>query len=79
MNDEIMFYKATVIDLLDNISGEIETIKKAANVMADSIVREDPVHNNLRFLEIAPTQKKLAQHELCDYSLSHVRLINALS
>lgn len=44
MNDEIMFYKATVIDLLDNISDEIETIKKAAKVMADSIARENPVH-----------------------------------
>lgn len=44
MNDEVIFYKATIIDILDEICDEIDTIKNAARVMAESIAHEDPVH-----------------------------------
>lgn len=44
MKDEVTFYKETIIDIMNKICGEIETIKKAAGVVADSIAREEPVH-----------------------------------
>lgn len=44
MKDEVTFYKETIIDILNRIYGEIETIKKAAKVVADSIAREELVH-----------------------------------
>lgn len=44
MKDEVTFYKETIIDIMNKICGESETIKKAAGVVADSIAREEPVH-----------------------------------
>lgn len=43
-NKELSFYKNTIIEILNKIAGEIETIRSAAGVMAESIAREQPVH-----------------------------------
>lgn len=44
MKNLTTFYKNTLIDILDKISGETEMIQKAAKVVAESIAREEPVH-----------------------------------
>jgi uncharacterized phosphosugar-binding protein len=44
MNAEATFYRNTLVEIMDKILGEIETIQKASRVVAESIVREEPVH-----------------------------------
>lgn len=44
MENLITFYKNTIIDIMNKISGETEMIQKAAKVVAESIAREEPVH-----------------------------------
>ena len=44
MENLTTFYKNTIIDILNKISGETEMIQKAAKVVAESIAREEPVH-----------------------------------
>jgi uncharacterized phosphosugar-binding protein len=44
MNAEAIFYRNTLVEIMDKIVGEIETIQKASRVVAESIAREEPVH-----------------------------------
>jgi uncharacterized phosphosugar-binding protein len=44
MNAEAIFYRNTLAEIMDKILGEIETIRKASHVVAESIAREEPVH-----------------------------------
>jgi len=44
MKNLTIFYKDTIIDILNKISEETEMIQKAAKVVAESIAREEPVH-----------------------------------
>ncbi|MBA7598412.1 hypothetical protein ES703_05428 [subsurface metagenome] len=44
MENLTTFYKNTIINILNKISGETKMIKKAAKVVAKSIAREEPVH-----------------------------------
>lgn len=44
MNAEMIFYRNTLVEIMDKILGEIETIQKASRVVAESIAKEEPVH-----------------------------------
>lgn len=44
MSKEIRQYKDTVINIFNKIEGEIESIQKAAILMADAIQRDDVIH-----------------------------------
>jgi len=44
MNAEATFYRNTLVEIMDKILGEIETIQKASRVVAESIAKEEPVH-----------------------------------
>jgi uncharacterized phosphosugar-binding protein len=43
-NRELAFYRNTIVDIFNKISGEIETIQSAAGKIAEVIAREDTVH-----------------------------------
>ncbi len=44
MNNEAIFYRNTITEIMDKILGEIETIQKASRVVAESVAKEDPIH-----------------------------------
>jgi uncharacterized phosphosugar-binding protein len=44
MNNEAIFYRNTITEIMDKILGEIETIQKASRVVAESIAKEEPIH-----------------------------------
>ena len=44
MNAEAIFYRNALVEIMDKILGEVETIQKASRVVAESIAREEPVH-----------------------------------
>jgi len=44
MNNEAIFYRNTLVEIMDKILGEGETIQKASRVVAESIAKEEPVH-----------------------------------
>jgi uncharacterized phosphosugar-binding protein len=44
MSSEATFYRNTLVEIMDRILGEIEKIKEASRVVAQSMAREDPVH-----------------------------------
>jgi uncharacterized phosphosugar-binding protein len=44
MNNEAVFYRNTITEIMDKILGEIETIQKASRVVAESVAKEDPIH-----------------------------------
>jgi uncharacterized phosphosugar-binding protein len=44
MDAETAFYRNTLVEIMDRILGEGDTIHKASRVVADSIAREEPVH-----------------------------------
>jgi uncharacterized phosphosugar-binding protein len=44
MSTEAILYRDTLQEIMNKILGEMETIRKAACVVADSIAREEPVH-----------------------------------
>jgi len=44
MNNEAIFYRNTITEIMDKILGEIETIQKASRVVAESIAQEEPIH-----------------------------------
>jgi uncharacterized phosphosugar-binding protein len=44
MNAEATSYRNTLVEIMDKILGEIETIQKASRVVAESIAKEEPVH-----------------------------------
>jgi uncharacterized phosphosugar-binding protein len=44
MNAEAVSYRDTLVEIMDKILGEIETIQKASRVAAESIAKEEPVH-----------------------------------
>ena len=44
MNTEAIFYRNTLVEIMDKIVGEIGTIQKASRVVAESIAKEEPVH-----------------------------------
>ncbi len=43
-NKELTFYRNTIIDIFNKISGEIETIQRAAGKIAEVIAREETIH-----------------------------------
>ncbi len=44
MSKEIRQYKETIIEILDKIEAGEENIKKAAELMADAIMRDELIH-----------------------------------
>ncbi len=44
MNNEAIFYRNTITEIMDKILGEIEPIQKASRVVAESIAKEEPIH-----------------------------------
>lgn len=44
MNAEAIFYRNALVEIMDKILGEVETIQKASRVAAESIAREEPIH-----------------------------------
>jgi uncharacterized phosphosugar-binding protein len=44
MNNEAIFYRNTLVEIMDKILGEGETIQKASRVVAESIAKEEPIH-----------------------------------
>ncbi len=44
MNAEAIFYRNTLVEIMDKILEEIDPIQKASRVVAESIAREEPVH-----------------------------------
>jgi len=44
MNNEGILYRKIIADIMDQILGESETIRKASRVVADSIAKEEPIH-----------------------------------
>lgn len=44
MNNEAIFYRNTLVEIMDKILGEGETIQKASRVVAEPIAKEEPIH-----------------------------------
>src|SRR5512137_1494626 len=44
MNNEAILYRNTLVEIMDKILAEGETIQKASRVVAESIAKEDPIH-----------------------------------
>jgi uncharacterized phosphosugar-binding protein len=44
MSAETIFYRNTLVEIMDKILGEIETIQRASHVAAESIAKEEPIH-----------------------------------
>jgi len=44
MNNEGIFYRNSITEIMGEILGEIETIQKASRVVAESIAKEEPIH-----------------------------------
>jgi uncharacterized phosphosugar-binding protein len=44
MKAEAIYYRDTILEVMDKIIGEMETIQKASRIVAESIAREEPIH-----------------------------------